>query len=636
MKEINSRRSIAYLLEALTISIIIFGIMYSSIPIIQKKVEQEVIKYSTQNVIDAIDNAITSILSNPSEDVLLKLIVEPKARKELRDKLIIFNTERIKYILILYKDPIRDKIRYIMDVFDGGFDVSTPFTPFSLNNGENEIEIVKKVANDGIDTYLKHEDNNIIGITYYHAYVQKGIVKLVIAIDFSFETLKELENMAFYIKWAILFVILFIGVIFLLVLYSIFRNFLLKQKAFTDTLTGVYNRNYLESIRDMINPKHYVVVMTDIDHFKKVNDNFGHERGDLVLREFAKTIAKNLRKNDLVFRYGGEEFLILLNIPKAKKNKEIVYNVLDRIRRNIENSVVDGIKVTASFGVFLETDKAKDLEDAIKKADSALYRAKEKGRNRIEFFSEDDDTPNLSIPDIIKIIENENITCHYQPVMNIKENKVLYYEALARLKYKGQILPPLPYITLIKGTRAYSNFTKLIIKYNINILKKYKDLKIGINLSSSDFLNGEILKILKDLDDEFVRRIYLEITDAEDIKNYEPFKKNIDGLIEKGYNLVLDDFGKGNTDFVLLAEMNVRYIKIDGLIVKNITRSPEYYNIFKHIATFCKEIGKEPIAEFIENEEILQKVIETGVKYGQGFYFGRPLPIERIYEIKLG
>ena len=139
--------------------------------------------------------------------------------------------------------------------------------------------------------------------------------------------------------------------------------------------------------------------------------------------------------------------------------------------------------------------------------------------------------------------------------------------------------------------------------------------------------------MLKDLDDEFVKRIYLEITDAEDIKNYEPFKKNIDGLIEKGYNLVLDDFGKGNTDFVLLTEMNVRYIKIDGLIVKNITKSQEYYNIFKHIATFSKEIGKEPIAEFIENEEILQKVIETGVRYGQGFYFGRPLPIERIYEL---
>ena len=629
MKEINSKRSIAYLLEALTISIIIFGIMYSSIPIIQKKAEQEIIKYSTQNVIDAIDNAINSILTNPSEDVLLKLLIDTKARKNLRDKLSIFRTERIRYLLILYKDPIRDKIRYIMDVFNGGYEVNSPFTPFNVK----EIEVVKKVANTGEDNYLKHEDSNIIGITYYHAYVQKGIVKLIVGIDFSFETLKELETMAFYIKWAILFVILFIGVIFLLVLYSIFRNFLLKLKAFTDSLTGVYNRNYLESIRDMINPKNYVVVMADIDHFKKVNDNFGHERGDLVLREFAKTISKNLRKNDLVFRYGGEEFLILLNIPKSKRNKEIVYNILDRIRKNVENSVVDGIKVTASFGVFLETDKAKDLEDAIKKADSALYKAKEKGRNRIEFFEEKDDAYNLSIPDIMKIIEKEDVVCYYQPVMNIKENKVLYYEALARLKYKDEILPPLPYISLIKGTRAYANFTKLVIKFNIEVLKKYKDLKIGINLSSSDFLNDEILKALRDLDDEFVKRIYLEITDAEDIKNYEPFKRNIDGLIEKGYNLVLDDFGKGNTDFVLLTEINVRFIKIDGLIVRNIDKSEEYYKIFKHIAKFSKEIGKEPIAEFIENEDILQKVLETDVKYGQGFYFGRPLPIERIYDL---
>ena len=630
MKELNSKRSIAYLLEALTVSIIIFGIMYSSIPIIQKRVEEEVIKYSTQNVIDAIDNAISSIRTNPSEDVLYKLLGDPKARSELRDKLMIFHTERIKYLLILYKDTIRNKIRYVMDVFEGQQEVGTPFTPFN----EEEIKIVKKVANTGKDTYLKHQDNNLIGITYYHAYVQKGIVKLIVAIDFSFETLKELERLADYVKWSILIVIAFIGAIFLVVLFSIFRNFLLKQKAFIDALTSVYNRNYLENIKDMINPKNYVVVMADIDHFKMVNDNFGHDKGDLVLREFARTILKHIRKNDLVIRYGGEEFLILLNIPPNKKTKENVLNILERIRRNVSENVVNGVKVTASFGVFMDTKKAKDLDDAIKKADSALYKAKERGRDRIEFFDEREELFNLSIPDIIKIIENENVICHYQPVMNLRDNKVLYYEALARLKYKDEVLPPLPYLTLIKGTRAYANFTKLVIKFNIEVLKKYPDIKVGINLSSSDFLNEENIKTLLNLDNDLIRRIYLELTDAEDIKTYEPFKRNVIELMKKGYNLVLDDFGKGNTDFLLLTEIDVRYIKIDGSIVRKITEDEEYYKIFKYIANFSKEIGKEPIAEFIENEEILKKVLETGVNYGQGFYFGRPVPIEDVYNIE--
>ncbi|RUM61971.1 MAG: hypothetical protein DSY66_00815, partial [Persephonella sp.] len=194
MKELNSKRSIAYLLEALTVSIIIFGILYSSVPIIQKKVEEEIIKYSTQNVIDAIDNAITDILSNPNEDVLVKLITEQSARKNLKDKLIIFNTERIKYLFLLYKDPIRDKLRYIMDVFDKGVYLNEPFTPF--NDVEDEIDLVKKVADTGRDAYLKHENNDIIGITYYHPYVQKGIVKIIVGIDFSFETLKEIETIA--------------------------------------------------------------------------------------------------------------------------------------------------------------------------------------------------------------------------------------------------------------------------------------------------------------------------------------------------------------------------------------------------------------------------------------------------------
>jgi len=628
MKELNSKRSIAYLLEALTVSIIIFGILYSSVPIIQKKVEEEIIKYSTQNVIDAIDNAITDILSNPNEDVLVKLITEQSARKNLKDKLIIFNTERIKYLFLLYKDPIRDKLRYIMDVFDKGVYLNEPFTPF--NDVEDEIDLVKKVADTGRDAYLKHENNDIIGITYYHPYVQKGIVKIIVGIDFSFETLKEIETIALYVKWSILFVIFFIAAIFLVVLYSIFRNYLLKLKAYTDSLTGVYNRNYLESIKDMITPKHYVVVMTDIDHFKRVNDSFGHDKGDMVLREFARTIVKNLRKNDLIFRYGGEEFLILLNVPN--KNKDIVRSILERIRRSVEESKVDGINFTASFGAFLETDKAKDLDDAIRKADIALYKAKERGRNRIEFFEESDTGLSLSITDVIKIIERKDVMCYYQPVVNITNNRVLYYEALARLKYKDDVLPPLPYISLIKGTKAYIDFTKLIIEFNLKILKKYKDLNIGINLTSSDFLNTETMKRLLKLDDEYVKRIYLEITDADTIKNYEPFKRNIQELKEKGYQLVLDDFGKGNTDFVLLTDLDVKYIKIDGDLVRNITNKEEYYKILKHIADFSKDIGKVPVAEYIENEEILKKVLEVGIKYGQGYYFGRPMPIEKIYK----
>lgn len=630
MRNSERKKGIIYLLEFLSISIIIYGLLYSSIPVIQKKVEEEIIKYTTVNIIDAIKNAIFELQTNENEDILLKLITDPETRNELKEKLIIFDTGKITYIFILYRDPLKEKYRYILNVFDKSTSFNSPFNIID----EKEMVVVDKVYRTGKGDYFKHQKNQMIGITYYFPIIQKGMVKLIVAIDFSLQTLKEIENVASLIKLGILSLIVLNGSIMGIVIYSLFRNFLLRQKAFTDNLTGIYNRNYLESIKPLINPKNYTVVMADIDHFKQINDTYGHDKGDYVLKKFARILTENLRKNDLVFRFGGEEFLILLNTPV--KNKEIIYNIIDRLRRTVEETEISGIKMTASFGIFMDTDKVNDLEDAIKRADTALYKAKEEGRNRIVFYDEEGKGSDLSIPDVIKIIENENIICYYQPVLNLKEQKVLYYEALARLQYNDEILPPLPYINLIKGTPHYANFTKLILNFNMNILKKYKNIKVGINLSSSDFLNRNIIDILLNLNPEYVSRIYLEITGGDVIKSYEPFKKSINDLVMKGYNLVLDDFGLGNTDFILLNELNVRYVKIDGSIVNKITKDENFFLIFKYISSFCKEIGKEPIAEYIENEEIYKKVMKTGVRYGQGYYFGRPLPIDRLYIEKGG
>ncbi len=625
MRDLAKKKSFVYLLEFLFITSIIYGVMYSFIPIVQKKVEYEIIKYSTENVIDAIVNAINSV-TNKDEDVLIELLSNVEARRELQEKLKIFHTKRITYILILYPDPIRDKFRYIMDVWGGSAKLKDPFSPINTE----EIEVLQKVTKTGKPAYLKHSDTDIIGITYYFPYTQRGLTKLIIAIDFSFETLKEIENIATAVKYIILALIVFQGSVIAILFFSIFRNLLLRQKAFTDNLTKVYNRNYLDSIKDIINLKNYTVVMTDIDHFKKINDTYGHDKGDIVLAHFAQTLVNNLRKNDIVVRYGGEEFLILLDTPR--KNKEAIYNILERIRRRVsQDKPIDNIKYTASFGVFLDTDKVSSLDDAIKKADLALYRAKKLGRDKVIIYDSSMDELDLSIVDIKRIIDERDIICYYQPIINLKEKNVFYYEALARLKYGDKILPPLPYIDLIKGSDYYAKFTKIVLDFNIEILKKYPKIKIGVNLSTSDFLNTKLIERLESLDETFIKRLYLEITGGNDLRDYEPLKENIEKLLKRGYTLILDDFGKGNTDFELLTQIDVKYIKIDGEIIKRISKDERYYKILKYITMFCKDINKKTIAEYIENEEIYQKVMEAGVEYGQGYYFSKPLPIDAIY-----
>lgn len=162
-----------------------------------------------------------------------------------------------------------------------------------------------------------------------------------------------------------------------------------RKRSTIDTLTRLYNRNYLKEISGSINLSKVAIIMLDIDHFKSVNDRYGHDVGDIVLRSIAKKIANETRLEDRVIRYGGEEFLIFL---RWRENREEVIKIAERIRKNIskESIRVDddlSIHITISIGVNTNPDECESLEKAIKRADKMLYIAKNEGRNRVEYSS---------------------------------------------------------------------------------------------------------------------------------------------------------------------------------------------------------------------------------------------------------
>jgi len=149
-------------------------------------------------------------------------------------------------------------------------------------------------------------------------------------------------------------------------------------------------------------------------------------------------------------------------------------------------------------------------------------------------------------------------------------------------------------------------------------------------MSPSDFLNEDIIKILKSVEEDVVRRVKLEVLETEDVHNYNTLRENINKLKKFGYDIVLDDFGAGYVDFYYLTEIEANFIKIDGSVIRKIPHNEQYYKLVKHLVQFCKDINKTPIAEFVENREIHDILLELGVEYGQGYYFSKPLPLEQI------
>ncbi|WP_456464661.1 EAL domain-containing protein [Persephonella sp.] len=619
----SKKRKFIYLFSLLIVSFFIYAYMYTLVPVLENKLERRIIDISTKDIINTITKTVRKNMTEG--DFLLSVLYNPDYRKKLKDDLSIFLSKRLKNIFLIYKDN-DNRYRYLIDTKTSEDPVNLLFIPLS-----EERSILEKLFVEKKTQFEIHKEVSTIGITYYVPILQNGNIKSVLIADFSFETLQEIKSLISLVQKGILASSGVILVILIIAVYYFYRNVILKQRAYIDSLTGIYNRNYLEDIRDVIDLNRYVVIMLDIDFFKNINDTYGHQVGDEILKGIANLLKENLREDDIIIRYGGEEFLILLkksrNDPEGKWSLQVAQKLLHKIREYKYR----GINLTASVGLNLDTHKARNLIDAIKKADITLYKAKRHGRDRIEIYKEiKDSSKDISLAELKDIIESNQIVCFYQPVVNIKDKSVLYYEALARIKYKDKYLSPVNYLDLIKGTFLYFKFTKLIIQYNLEILKKFPNITVSLNMSPSDFLNDDIIGMLRSVGKNIVQRLKLEILETEDVHNYNTLKSNINKLKEFGYDIVLDDFGAGYVDFYYLTEIDARYIKVDGSVIKKIPYNQQYYKLTKHLVRFCKDINKIPIAEFIENEEIHRILIELGVEYGQGYYFSKPLSIDQI------
>lgn len=597
---------------------------------LEKSIETKIFEISTSDVFSITHNSATYIetllkeSTHFSEDIKKNSFLQRKIEESLKTLL----TPHIKYAYLLYRDN-RGVFRFLSDAsiheekafIDQKLDVESPEWLQIYSTKEPLI--------------IRHTLLQQLSISYLVPILNQGNVELILAIDFSIDKIEEINQIIHTIQNGILGVMSVIFAILIFVIIQTKRFSAVRRSAFIDKLTNVYNRNYLQKYEDFINLNDYILATLDIDYFKKVNDTYGHDVGDTILKQVASTILLTIRhKDDIVIRYGGEEFLIL---AKTRRDGHLIaLNMIERIFYAIQENAFaisdeESIKITVSIGVNLVPHKSRTFQEAFKLADIALYNAKTKGRNTIEIYDENENTQNtcMSLNEIKAAIEDHRIECYYQKIVHTTTQELSHYEALLRIIDKnGNVILPDRILPTIKGTFILRNITKEVLSICYEELLRHPKVSISVNLNPHDVIDESILSILKNyaLQENIAPRLGLEIIETEDITNREDAKNNLLMLKSLGYTIYIDDFGSGYSNFIYLAEIKTDYIKIDGAIIQKVLDDKISFLLVKNIVAFAKEAQIKVIAEYVSDASIYEMIQSLGIEYAQGLFFSTPSP----------
>ena len=425
----------------------------------------------------------------------------------------------------------------------------------------------------------------------------------------------------------------------------------LKFIATHDPLTDVPNRRSLEdTLNHTVNKAKKgligALLLIDLDNFKIVNDTFGHIIGDEVLIKFVDIINKDLKETDLIFRIGGDEFAILVE----ETSLDDAMALSEKLRSSIEQSEIClGLHrtcfthLTISVGIVIIDGKLSP-QKLISYADSALYLAKEQGRNKVVIV-ENNEKLGLKLNEtnkIIRLIKNalkENgFVLLFQSVVNNLDKKINHYEVLLRMKDKDQLISPNTFIPVAERFGLMPQIDFWVIRESLKILYDYSDINLMINLSGASLGNESLLKFIEEqisLASIKPSRIGFEITETTAVRDIIQAQKWINSIKKLGCTFALDDFGIGFSSFAYLRMLPVDYLKIDGTFVRDLDRDSTHRALVVAINDVAKTLGKQTIAEFVENEHVLEELKKIGVDYSQGFCISKPKTIYEIINIEV-
>lgn len=412
-----------------------------------------------------------------------------------------------------------------------------------------------------------------------------------------------------------------------------------------DSLTNLPSRlnsesKYTELCKNLdVSKDEISFLFVDIDNFKSINEFYNHSAGDAVLKQVSERLLGFLLEDDVACRLSGDEFLLIITRPKNYNIERFSKSVLSEISKPVEINK-NPVEVTASLGIAIRDNETNEgFESLIKRADLAMYRAKQLGKNKHSFYDDelyqDINRKHRIIKGLKSALRNNDLELYLQPKVNIHTGKAESAEALIRwIKNNPEGSTPDEFIPLIESTELICELGDWVIKHACKMCKDmhqkgYDDLSISVNISSAQFMMGTLEKVIvNELQASKLEPKHLELELTEHIL----FQENTDVLDELrrikelGVTLSIDDFGTGYSNLGYLTKFKVDTLKIDRSFVTDINKSSENYAIVDAIIKMAKTLGLSIVAEGVETQQEWDALKQLGCDQGQGYIWSRPLP----------
>jgi diguanylate cyclase (GGDEF)-like protein len=429
----------------------------------------------------------------------------------------------------------------------------------------------------------------------------------------------------------------------------------MEYLAYHDSLTGLPNRTMFREHLDLALERArrhdlaVAVLNVDLDDFKLINDSFGHDMGDELLRQAAERLRRVTRSTDLVARHGGDEFLILLtDLPRERINgdagaAELTKTIAGHIERDLHEPFRLGdspVYAGGSIGCSIFPQDADAPEALLAHADLAMYQSKRASHGIQQPYPEDRSGAQHRVSltaGLHKALENDEFVLHYQPIVDLAGGRIVGAEGLIRWQHPTDgLIPPNSFIPLAERSGLIHGVTNWVVRQALCDAKIWADagikIKTGVNVPLTHLQPSAVARLLDEIDDAGVDPglFTIEVTESATMTNPEHTQQQLHRLRSRGVNLAIDDFGTGYSSLARLTQMPVTTLKIDRAFIRQVPHNESATAVAKTIIELSHSLGAQPLAEGVETPEQLDFLVQHGCRLGQGYLFSQPVAAHHI------
>lgn len=421
----------------------------------------------------------------------------------------------------------------------------------------------------------------------------------------------------------------------------------IKRYAYFDEVTGLPNRISLHNqFEELQREKRKATLLyMDMDNFKFVNDSYGHAFGDLLLKEVGKRLEA-LEGEFMVSRLGGDEYGILLfDVFKDEDIERFCRSLIKSFNHVYDIDHIQ-LHISVSVGIAKYPSDSHDFNELLKHADIAMYKAKEQGKNRCEFYKvgmEEKILEKVAIQNQLRnALSNSEFFLHYQPQFNVRDNTINGFEALARWQnHKLGLVSPMKFISIAEENRSIIPLGRWILKtasqFIVQLNNNYsKNFTISINISIIQLMQDDFENMVLNILDEVglaPNLLELELTESILMQSFDMVNDKLEGLRKAGVRIALDDFGKGYSSLSYLRQLPISTLKIDKSFIDHIAVAPEGNILIEAIVCMGKKLGLLIVAEGVETEEQFEYLARGRCDVIQGYLLGKPMTSQKIFEL---